>query len=252
MKSKNSVPIYLDGRHYDLRNKGFVADIPFYSRQIKKYGKPVLELACGTGRVTIPIAEQGIQITGLDISNEMLAQARKKAKEKRVKVEWVKADCRDFNLHKKFNLIIFPFNSIAYLHNLQSIERCFNCVKNHLRKQGGFIIDFFNPRLDLLFRDSSKRYPLIQYPDPDGKGTVVVTESTFYDSATQINKVKNYYKIGDSEEFIEELNMRIFYPQELDALLHYNGFTIESKFGNYDELPFISSSPKQLIVCSKE
>jgi len=63
-------------------NRDFVDDIPFYLRQIGKYGEPVLELGCGTGRITIPIAERGIQVTGLDISDSMLAHAKKKTAEK--------------------------------------------------------------------------------------------------------------------------------------------------------------------------
>jgi len=218
-------------------------------RKARQYSEPVLELACGTGRITIPIAEQGIDITGLDISEPMISYAKKKAKEKGVTVEWVKADCRNFKLDRKFNLIFFPFNSIAHLHDLESIKSCFSCVKMHLKDEGRFIIDIFNPCLDILIRDSSIRYPVAEYPDPNGKGTVVITENNLYDTSTQINRIKWYYKIGSEPEVMKELNMRIFYPQEIDVLLHYNGFKIEDKFGDYDETPFTSTSPKQVIVC---
>ena len=182
----------------------------------------------------------------------MLAQAKKKSAEKGLSIEWIKSDCRDFNLNRKFNLIFIPFNTIAHLHDHKSIESCFSCVKNHLSDKGRFIIDIFNPRLETLIRDPSKRYPVAEYPDPDGRGKVVITENNIYDNDTQINRVKWYYRIGErTEETIEELNMRIFFPQELNLLLHYNGFTIESKFGNYNETPFDSSSPKQLVVCRK-
>ena len=70
--------LYSDGRHYDLQNRDIVEDIPFYLRQIRKHGEPVLELACGTGRITIPLSSKGIKITGLDISESMLEQAKKK------------------------------------------------------------------------------------------------------------------------------------------------------------------------------
>ena len=250
MKPIDCEQLYNDGRRYDLQNKNIVDDIPFYFGQIEKYGEPVLELACGTGRITIPIAEQGIQITGLDISEPMLSHAQKKSAVKGIDVEWIRADCRNFKLNKKFNLIILPFNSIAHLHDLESIEACFSCVKEHLTNEGRFVIDVFNPRLDILTRDPNRRYPVAQYSDPDGKGEVVITENNIYEPATQINRTKWYFKIGSqTEESVEELNMRIFYPQELDALLLYNGFTIEAKFGNYGEMSFVSASPKQLIVC---
>lgn len=250
MKPIDCEDLYRDGRHYDLQTKEFADDIPFYLRQVEKYGQPVLELACGTGRITIPLAEKGIQISGLDVSEPMLSLARKKAEEKGVPVEWIQGDCRNFKLSKKFRLIFIPVNSIAHLHDLESLEACFSCVKEHLADQGRFIIDVFNPRLDILMRDPTKRYPVAEYPDPDGNGTVVVTENNVYDTASQVNRIKWYYRIGqEKEELVVENNMRILFPQELDALLRYNGFTIEAKYGDYDETPFTSASPKQLVVC---
>jgi len=251
MKPLDCRHIYLDGRHYDMQNR-HLDDLHFYLKQIKNYGEPVLELACGTGRLTIPIAEQGFNITGLDISGKMLNRARIKANKKGLKLDLVKADCRNFNLRKKFNYIFIPFNSIAHLHDLESIESCFSSVKKHLSPDGRFVVDMFNPILSILSRDPSKCYPVTEYPDPDKKGTVVITENNIYDSVNQINRIKWYYKINNKEEYIEELNMRIFYPQELNALLHYNGFIIESRFGNYNMEPFVTTSKKQLLVCYKK
>jgi len=80
-----------------------------------------------------------------------------------------------------------------------------------------------------------------------------VTESYGYDTARQINSVKLHYRLpGKAGEVVEELKVRIYFPRELDALLKYNGFAVESKFGNYDEAPFESTSPKQLFVCSAQ
>ncbi len=241
-----------NGRHYDLMYQDLLDDIPFYLNQVKKYGEPVLELACGTGRITIPLAEQGIQITGLDIKDSMLDQAKRKSMEKGLNIEWIKSDCRDFSLKDKFNLIFISLNSIALLHEPKSIEACFSCVKQHLSDNSRFIIDIFNPIIDILIRDPSKRYPVTEYPDPDGRGKVVITVNNVYDKDTQINRITWYYRIGDrKEEIIEELIIRIYFPQELDLLLYNNGFTIEAKYGNYDETPFVSSSPKQIVVCRK-
>ncbi|RLF93231.1 class I SAM-dependent methyltransferase [Thermococci archaeon] len=248
MKPIDFEDLYRDGRHYDCQTKDFVEDIPFYLRQIKKYGEPVLELACGTGRITIPVAEKGIKITGLDVLESMLSHAKRKAAEKEVDIEWIKADCRNFKLNKKFNLIFFPFNSFLHLHNLESYEACFSCVKDHLTDQGRFIIDIFNPNLDILRRDPSEKFPVSEYEDPDGKGTVKISEQTSYDTSTQLMHIKWHYKIGN-QEFIKEWKNRILFPKEIDTLLIYNGFRIETKFGNYDETPFDSMSQKQLIVC---
>jgi ubiquinone/menaquinone biosynthesis C-methylase UbiE len=249
MSQSDAEELLYDGRHYDLVNEDVVEDIPFFLRQAKKYGEPVLELACGTGRITIPLAEQGFQITGLDINDSMLAQARRKSTEKGLNIEWLKSDCRDFNLNRKFNLIFIPFNTLVHLLDLKSIESCFACARRHLADQGRFIVDVFNPRLEILIRDSSKRYPVAEYTDPDGRGEVVITENNVYEKATQINRLRWYYRFADqTDEIVQNVDMRIYYPQELDMLLHYNGFAIDAKYGNYDETPFVSTSPKQIVV----
>ncbi len=240
--------LYADGRHYDLQHVGMTDDIPFYLKQARELGGPVLELACGTGRITVPLAEAGIKITGLDLTEGMLRQARARAAGKGIEIDWVLGDCRKFDLERKFKLIFFPFNSIAHLHDPESIEACFACVRKHLSDYGRFIVDIFNPRIDILIRDASQRYPVAEYPDPDGGGTVVITENNVYDAATQVNHIKWYYRVGKSgDERVAELNMRVFFPQELDALLRANGFEIEAKYGDFDESPFTSASPKQII-----
>jgi SAM-dependent methyltransferase len=251
MKIIESEPIYRDGLHYDAQELNNMADIPFYFKQIKKYGDPVLELACGTGRITFPVAEKGLKITGIDISAGMLARAWQKEAERKTGAKFIRADCRDFNLHQKFNLIFFPFNSIAHLHDFKSIRDCFTSVRKHLKKNGRFIIAMFNPRLATLIRDSKKRHPVTKYPNPYGKGNVVIAENNIYDKATQVSHIKWHYKIGNQREKTLPLDMRIFFPQELDALLRYNGFQIEHKYGNYDETSFNSTSPQQLIICRK-
>lgn len=239
-------PLYRDGRHYDILQANLTEDIAFYLEQAKQFGPPILELACGTGRITIPIAQQGFEIVGIDKSEKMLARAKEKAGNQ-YPITWHREDVRAFDLKRKFKLIIFPFNSIAHLHDLASIDACFKSLRNHLDDAGRFILDFFNPNLTRLIQDNDTPRFVSEYPDPDSDNLVVITETNRYDRASQINYIKLHYKIGD-REFMHELNMRIFYPQELDALLFYNGFAIEHKYGDFDQSPFTSESKGQIVV----
>ncbi len=248
-KIKNTEPFYYDGRHYDAQQKDFSVDIPFYLEQSVNYGDPVLELACGTGRVSIPIAKSGFDVTGIDISSGMLNSAAVDAAEAGAKINFIKGDIRNFEIDKKFNLVIFPFNSIAHLLDLESVNGCLNSVRKHLLPDGRFIVDFFNPDFKYFTRDQSVSYPVGAYPDPDTGEKVILTENNFYDRATQINHVKWHYKIGD-RDFSEDLDMRIFYPRELQALLIHAGFKIEHIYGNFDRAEFNTGSPKQIYVCS--
>ncbi len=244
--------IYFDGRHYDALWPGSQRqnELDFYVRRVQEFGGPVLELGCGTGQLTIPMARAGVTMTGLDLSEPMLARAREKASEQNVDVTWVQADCRDFALGQQFGLIFFPANSLLHLLDWRDVQSCLTQVKKHLRPGGAFVFEIFNPSLALLTRVPDQRHLVGAYPDPDGRGMMRVTESSVYDAATQINHIHWHYRIeGQSEETTATFDLRMCFPQEIEALLHYNGFDMRAKYGDDDETPFTGQSSRQLIVC---
>lgn len=250
MTGKNS--IYDDAITYDLRHCKRMNDTPFYLNQLTGRAKSILELGCGTGRLTIPLALHGFDVTGIDIEESMLARAREKAAQVGANVEWVQGDVRSFDLGKQFDAVLFPVNSLSHMLDSKSIEACLACVRKHLTDNGRFIFQVFNPLFRVFLRDPNQRYPLAQYEDPYGRGHVTVTESNTYDRALQVNNVTWYYQFQDTqEEIAKSLPMRIFFPQELDALLRHNGFDIIAKYGGCDGNPFSSESGLQLPVCKK-
>ncbi|MBL4716558.1 MAG: class I SAM-dependent methyltransferase [Bacteroidia bacterium] len=246
MKRIDHKEIYSDGKSYDALNV-FDTDVPFYSKLIAKYGQPILELACGTGRITVPIAKKGFEIVGIDISEAMINEAKEKAAEAKQDIEFIEADIRDFELNQKFSVIFLPFNSICHLHDFESIASCFSCVKKHLKPDGRFVIDVFKPDFKILLRDKNKRYECADYKNPYADNHVKLTETNWYNEADQINQVKWYFEIGE-KEIEQDLNMRMFYPQELDNYLRFAGFEIEEKFGDYNGSIFTSDSSKQIII----
>lgn len=242
--------IYLDGRHYNRLFANRHEDLAFWVSLANQYSDPILELACGTGRVTIALAQEGFSVTGIDNSEGMLKEARRKSAEAGVEVEWVKADMRDFDLDKVFSLIILPANAVCHLLDLSDFEGCLVNVRKHLALNGRFVIDVFVPKMELLINKPGERSPFSEYDDPDGRGRIVVTESYVYESDAQIKRIKTYHSIpGEDEEIEGELNMRMYFPQELDALIKYNRFMIDSKYGSYDRTGFDSESGKQVVVC---
>jgi SAM-dependent methyltransferase len=226
-------------------------DIAFWENQARKYGDPVLELACGTGRITIPLAKAGHPITGLDILPSMLDEGRRKAAAAAADITWVEGDCRDFDLGRAFSLIFIPYNSMNHLETLGDLEACFRCARNHMGENSRFAFDIFNPRLDILLRDPAREYPHSSYEDPDGKGRIEITENNVYNPATQINTVRLYFTLPDGSTDRYDLICRMWFPQEIDAVVEYNGFKIEEKYGDYDGSPFRGDSPKQIVVCRK-
>jgi SAM-dependent methyltransferase len=243
--------LYRDGRHYDAMNSVLpFNDTPFYIEESKLARGPVLELACGTGRLTIPIAQSGVEIAGLDLSPSMLVQARRKASEVQAGIDWFEGDCRTFALNRKFALIFMAFNSLQHLHDGASLEALFANIRKHLAPGGRFIFDVFNPSIAILARDPGQRTVERQYEDPEGRGTITLEQTAVYDDAAQVNRITWYFsRAGDRDFRTEPLHMRCFFPQELDLLVRHHGFEIQQKYGNFERKPFASGDEKQIVVC---
>jgi SAM-dependent methyltransferase len=240
--------LYEDGRHYDALFPG-ANDLLFYQRRVAAYGGPVLELACGTGRLTVPLAGTGAEITGIDRSPAMLEVARDRAARHRARVSLQSGDMRHYALGKKFKLIFIADNAFLHLLEREDIESCLRCTRDHLAPDGRFVIDIFTPSIPGLARNWNDPYTIGEYDDPDGNGRIIVTETRRYDAAAQVSYSTWCYRNAATEESWEiPFNLRVFYPQEIDALLRYNGFAIEHKYGDFDDSPYGSASPKQLIV----
>ena len=246
------VNFYSDAQRYDLVMGAYASGDPlnFYRRQVARYGEPVLELACGSGRLTIPLANEGLNITGMDISQDMLNLAKLKASTGGVNIRFIQGDMRSFDLEEKFKFIFVPAQSLSHLYTRTEIEDCFACVRRHVDSNGRFLIELFNSSVKLLARETDRRYPIGQSDEPEGGPQVFVTSEVSYDAATQVNHIRLLFRDeASNQETTLSFEMRQFFPQEIDALLWYNGFLIEHKYGSYDEGEFSSDAPKQLIVC---
>jgi SAM-dependent methyltransferase len=244
--------LYDDARCYDLIMGHYASGplLDFYQRQAARFGDPILEMACGSGRLTIPLAQAGMNILGLDISEPMLMRAEHKAAERGVRVRFMPGDIRNFDLAERFNVIFIAAQSLSHLHSREDIEECFACVRRHLTSDGRFLVELHNPSITLLSRQPGHRYTVGEYEDQESHKRLLLTEEVYYDAAKQLSFIEWYIAEGEApEEKVLSFEMRQYFPQEIDALLVYNGFTIEEKYGDYHEAVFSSTSPKQLIIC---
>jgi SAM-dependent methyltransferase len=244
--------LFTQPRLYDNLFQGFTNDLTLFKKLFRKYGDPGLDLMCGTGRVTIPMAQQGYDLTGLDNSPFMLDIAREKARKAGVDIDWAESDARDISLGRKFNLIYIAFNSFLEFTDDRDMDKCLTNIRNALTDKGRLFIDIFNPDFKILLRSPEQRFPVDEINDADGRGKIVITEKTDYSVAGQILNIRWYFRYNDTgEDKIYNFRLRILFPREIDAIMRYCGFTIENKFGDYDLSPFVSSSPKQLLVCRR-
>ena len=144
--SYNVGNLIYDASIYDGMNTN-IDDLPFYKRWLSKNKDArILELCCGTGRLTIPLAKEGFDITGVDITASMLEKATIKAAEANLNIKFIEADMRALDLPQQYDLIFIPFNSIHHLYTNDDLFQTLQTVKKHLKKDGLFIFDCFNPK----------------------------------------------------------------------------------------------------------
>jgi ubiquinone/menaquinone biosynthesis C-methylase UbiE len=253
---KNEFDLYAD--FYDKWNQSFVSDIPLWLEFAKRCGSPVLELCCGTGRILFPLAKEGVEITGLDISEKMLEKAKVKLNQKsedtRKRITLLQGDMRNFHLKREFNLIFIPFNSFQVLLSLEEQNNCLRSVHKHLTSQGRLMISVFHPDLTRAEGVSRSEGDILEeYPEKED--FTQIYSNQFYDKPKQILKVRIFVDTNKKDwRFFRQtidLKMRYFFPVEFERMLISNGFEKEELFGDYDKSSFTSKSPFMIFVAKK-
>jgi SAM-dependent methyltransferase len=199
--------------------------------------------------VTIPLAQAGFEVVGIDTAEPMLAVARSKLANASANVNFMVGDMRSFNLRARFQLIFVPNNSLGHLLTLEDLRAMLSCVRSHLRRDGVFVIDYFNPSLELLTRSETETHPVTSFRNSAGE-LVNVTERVRYEAAAQVNHITWLLTQQGEPEQRLSFTLRVYFPMELDAALTLCGFKILAKYGSFAKEPFCSSSKQQVIVCA--
>lgn len=238
-----------DANIYDGLNTD-LSDLQFYKKWMpKNKDAKILELCCGTGRLTIPIAKDGNNICGVDNTSSMLEQAKVKASEAGLEINLIEADIRTLNLQEKFDLIFIPFNSIHHLYKNEDLFGTLKAVKNHLKEDGTFLLDCFNPNIHYIVKNEKEPEVIAEYTTKDGRD-ILIEQTMRYENTTQINRIKWHYYINGKYHSVQNMDMRMFFPQELDSYIKWVGFDIIHKFGSFEEEEFSDYSEKQIYVLS--
>jgi SAM-dependent methyltransferase len=233
------------------------ADVDFYVDAARASGGPVLEIGCGTGRILIPTARAGVDITGLDRSDSMLdiCQSRLEAESAalRARVEIVKTDMRRFDLKSRFSLVTIPFRPFQHLPDVEDQLACLRSIHRHLEPGGRLILDVFNPSLDALTRKDIGEVlgSEPEFKAPDGRKVVRSHRILAIDRFNQINQVELIYDIthpdGRIERHSDSFPMRWFFRYEMEHLLHRADFEVQALYADFDKSEYGSKYPGDLI-----
>lgn len=156
---------------------------------------------------------------------------------------------RSFEIHERFALIMLPSNNLGHLHTPEDFEGCISSVKRHLQPGGAFVIDVFVPNLSLLLRDAEEEYVLDEYESPEGHGRVRVMARSHYESTTQVMRTTTIRKEAGQPDLIGSLDLKMYFPRELEALVRCNGLSIAARYGGHSGEAFDEESRFQILVC---
>ncbi len=240
-----------DALFYDYYSTGVPGDVEFYVAEAVKAGSPVLEIACGTGRILIPVAEAGVEVVGLDRSPSMLAVAREKvarlspATQKRVQL--VHGDMRGFDLGRKFTLAMIPYRAFLHLLTVDDQRRALRCIREHLVDGGKLVLNNFDPRLETIVAHRASLGSALkldsEFVHPETGRRVLVWDTREYDVAEQI--IRQYFVFeeldGDGHVVAKRFNplvLRYLFRYEMQHLLELAGFRVEALYGDFDRSPF--------------
>ncbi|HWO94418.1 MAG TPA: methyltransferase domain-containing protein [Dehalococcoidia bacterium] len=242
--------------YYDLEISAFEDDISMYLDLARESPGPVLELGIGTGRVGLALAEHGYDVTGIDTSEAMLAIAQERAASARRSIELLLADMRDFDLERRFGLVVCALGSFRHLlteeDRLQTLQR----VREHLEPAGRFVLHV--PAWHTMSWEPNPPPVLFDWSRTNPETDNVVTKFNVVrpNGAEQLQVLTLMYDEQDSLGSIRRLTveMPLYTPtrSELALLFGQAGLRALDWHGGFDFGPYDALSPELIAIAARE
>lgn len=228
--------------------------LTFYRSLIDERTASLIDLACGTGTMTIPLARELRQyhpfgrVGGIDRSPQMLRMAR----EHDATIDWVVGDMRAPPVAGLFDGAVCTFNVLQELQSDEDLYRAFAAVRRLLSPGGFYAFDIYQPNLEWL---NAVHHDHLSRIGTDRQGrTLEVREDKHYDPASKIVTLDwRLHRTGRTREPpLARLRHRVrqFFPSDVERLLDAAGLAIRQRYGDFDKTSFAARSKKQILVCS--
>jgi SAM-dependent methyltransferase len=239
--------------------QGIARDVPRYLELAREHGGPILEVCCGTGRVLIPLARAGFEVTGVDISDGFLTQLRQKleaeAPETSGRVKAVRQNATELSLETRdFASAIFAFNSLLCIPDFEAQRAALRRVAGHLRPGGLLILDLVNP-LGLKLAGDGVAKPFYTRKNPHNGNTF--TRFSMCDALDegQRQRLHGWYDEVDSGGRLSRRHYSMFWRPifrfEIELMLEAAGLRIVRNEGGHQKEPYTSQSAHMLIQARK-
>ncbi|MDR0270758.1 class I SAM-dependent methyltransferase [Paenibacillus sp.] len=249
----NSYNLYDYPEDYDVKELSYMNDYGLVLEWARTCAGPVADLGCGTGRLTLPLAAEGIDVEGIDVSRSMLNLAAKKAAATGLNVPLMEMDLTKLELPRSYGMMYMVGNTFQHVLTNVEQERMLQGVHQHLVESGIFI---FGTRIPNLAELSQVDVYEQSYQNQKGQ-RVTEQHEEIYDSVTQLltcSTIKITVDPVNGEEISRQnirLQIRYTFPQEILRLLSMTGFEIIHAYGGWKKEPLTSASPEMVFICRK-
>ena len=225
-------------------------DIPFFIGEASQFDDEILELMCGTGRVSIPLLESGNLLCCVDYSEKMLEVFRNKIKGKDFPVNIIRMDVTALDLNRKFGLIILPFHSLSEILSTDLQFKALERISEHLKPDGVFICTLQNPVTRLKAADGITR-KLGEFKLDENK-KLAVSSSNNFNPDTGIVSGFQYYEIYDAsgtltEKRTLEINFKPVSDSVFRQFINHLGLELSGIYGDYSKNEFVEQTSDFMI-----
>jgi SAM-dependent methyltransferase len=250
-------------KYYDAAYaaKQDLVDLPFYLDLAEQSPGPVLEIACGTGRVTIPIARKGIEICGVDNSLPMLnvlnENLTREPDQVRQLVSVHEGDMRTFRLNRKFPLVMIPFRPIQHMFTVEDQVAALKTAAAHLKNDGILAFDVFYPKFEMIATKIGEEVPEMEWT-PASDPTTLIRRFFLKDSVDKINQIFSFtfifrtYQSGNLiREETEAFKLCYYTYPHLRALFRLAGIEPVAEYGSFAKTPLDNAAEQMIFLLRK-
>jgi len=250
-------------KYYDeaYSTKQDLQDLQFYVDMAKTKGGPVLELACGTGRVLLPIAREGIPIHGVDNSLPMLNvlqdKLQREVKDVRELVSTLQGDIRNFRSNREYPLVTIPFRPLQHMYTVEDQIAALQTAAFHLEDGGVLVFDVFYPKSDSLLSKIGEEFLELEWTPKSDPGKVIRR----YFRKESVDKInQNFsgtfiFRTYQGEKLVleetESLRMSYYTYPHLRALLMLTGLEIVEEYGSFERTPLDNQAQQMIFVLKR-
>lgn len=245
---------------YEWEHLHFQDDLPLYSSYAQAAKGAILDAACGTGRIALPLAEAGFSVTGVDSSPEMLSIARSKAASsaRAAKVRFVQSDLRRMDLGQRYGMALIALGSFQHMLTMDDQRQCLQRLSALLVAGGLLVIDLINPSPEWITAGDGAlvHQRTAPYPHQEDRDQLSKYVARISDFGAQKDHLTLVYDLvaadGTLKRFNIVMELRFIFRYEAELLLAEAGFRLRAVFGDYSLENYQASSSRMILVAEKK